>query len=106
MSATMHYFTQLGPLEFIGVAGFFCYLFAFGSVQIGWMDGNSTSYSLINILAATLVAISLTAEFNLSSALIQGSWIVIGCAGVLLRLRKQSARAHRLLSGTLEEGTA
>jgi hypothetical protein len=56
-------------------------MLAFSWVQIGWMDGNSAKYSLCNVLAASLVAVSLIAEFNLSSTLIQGSWILIGLFG-------------------------
>lgn len=78
----IHYLSALGPFQYIGVAGFFVYIAAFASVQFGWLDGNSAAYALCNVVAATLVAISLFEEFNLSSALIQGSWIVIGLVGL------------------------
>lgn len=97
-----NYFTALGPLQWVGVAGFVCYLLAFGSVQLGKLDGNSTAYSLANILAATLVGVSLLAEFNLASALIQGSWIVIGFTGLVLRARKSWAVTRKVFNATLE----
>lgn len=75
-------------MELVGVGGFVCYFFAFGAVQFGFLDGNSATYSLANIAAAVMVSISLFSEFNLSSALIQGSWIVIGVTGLILRVRK------------------
>ena len=53
-------------------------------------------------MAAALVAISLLAEFNLASALIQGSWIVIGTTGLALRVRKAWPRTRRTLGTTLE----
>lgn len=80
-----NYVAGLGFYECIGVTGFICYVTAFGSVQLGLMDGNSAPYSLLNILAACLVGISLFADFNLASALIQGSWIIIGLIGLALR---------------------
>lgn len=94
MPEIITYFSNIGVLELIGVLGFLCYIGAFGSVQVGLMDGNGSVYCLVNILAAVLVATSLTAEFNLASALIQGSWIIIGLLGLILRNAK-SAPAHR-----------
>lgn len=85
MDIFFNYLAGLGFYERTGVAGFVCYITAFGAAQFGLMDGNRMSFTLLNILAACLVGISLTAEFNLASALIQGSWIVIGLIGLTLR---------------------
>ena len=85
MDIFVNYLAKLGPYESIGVAGFVCYTTAFGAVQFGLMDGNRMPFTLLNILGACLVGVSLTAEFNLASALIQGSWIVIGLIGLTLR---------------------
>ena len=91
MFEVLQYLSAIGPLQLIGLLGFVVYISAFGWVQLGWMDGNSAKYSLCNVLAASLVAISLFSEFNLSSALIQGSWIFIGLFGLLKRqLRKRA----------------
>ena len=95
------YLSRLGPLELIGIAGFVCYIGAFGVVQFGLMDGNSMAYSLVNVLAASFVGISLIAEFNLASALIQVSWIVIGTVGLLLRAHKAWPSTRRTLGATL-----
>ncbi len=81
-------FATLDPFQLCGIAGFILYIYAFSSVQFNWLSGNSATYSLINVLAASLVAISLIADFNLASALIQGSWILIGLSGLVLRLRR------------------
>lgn len=84
-------FMDLSIFQLIGVAGFFVYMFAFGAVQFDWLNGSSAFYSVCNIVAASLVAVSLIADFNLASALIQGSWIMIGATGLILRWRKHSA---------------
>lgn len=86
MVELFQYFSALGPLQLIGVLGFLVYMFSFGWVQFGWMDGNGALYSIFSILAACLVAVSLVAEFNLSSALTQGSWIGIGLVGLSKRM--------------------
>jgi len=79
----MDYLSTLGPLQLTGVAGFLTYILAFGAVQCGWMNGNGLGYTLCNMLAAALVGVSLLAEFNLSSALIQTSFFFVGLVGVL-----------------------
>lgn len=96
----------LNTYELAGVTGFVFYLAAFGSVQFGLLDGNSTLYTIANILAASLVGISLISDFNLASALTQGSWIMIGLAGLTLRAWKAWPSTKKVLNATLEEETA
>ena len=43
MSDIFQYFIGLGFYELIGVLGFLTYIAAFGSVQLGLLDGNSTT---------------------------------------------------------------
>ena len=104
MTNFIEYLITIGPLEWVGVTGAVCYVTAFGSVQLGQLDGNSTAYSLANILAATLVAISLFAEFNLASALIQSCWIIAGVTGMALRANRSWPAAREVLDTTLENG--
>ncbi len=101
MDAVLNYMAGVGLYESVGVAGFVCYIAAFGAVQLGLMDGNRLSYTLLNLLAACLVGISLIAEFNLASALIQGSWIVISLIGLTLRFcqampTRQHSKIHQI----------
>ena len=92
MTLYQSFLADLGPYQLAGLIGFVLYIFSFSAVQFNWIDGNSAVFSLTNIAAASLVAISLIADFNLASALIQGSWIVIGLAGLALRLRRPVRR--------------
>lgn len=80
-----------------GLFGFFFYMASFAALQLKLLDGQGLTYSLLNVLAASLVLVSLVAEFNLASALIQVSWIVIGFVGICLRLkptRNRNTLAH------------
>lgn len=79
------YIDGIGPFHLLGVVGSIIYILSFACVQIGKMDGNGIYYSICNVLAAFLVVLSLSVEFNLASALIQYSWIVIGLVGLSLR---------------------
>lgn len=68
-----------------GLAGFAAYVAGYGLVQMDQLDGNSSVYSVVNIVAAALVLVSLYRDFNLASALIQVTWISLGLIGMLLR---------------------
>lgn len=98
-----HLFSNISLFQCIGVAGFIGYISGFAGLQFGLIDGNSRVYCLISIASASLVLIGLMEHFNLASALIQVSWIVIGVSGLVLRSvrrRKEQAdinhRRHRL----------
>lgn len=106
LGATMEfvqYLSGVGPMQQVGLAGFLVYIASFGAVQFGWLDGNGASYAGANVLAASLVAVSLVEHFNLASALIQGSWIVIGGFGLLIRMPTTSGP---IASGPIASGRA
>ncbi|KNG92521.1 CBU_0592 family membrane protein [Pseudaestuariivita atlantica] len=71
-----------------GVAGFLLYMASFAALQLELIEGQGLMYPLSNVLAASLVLVSLAAEWNLASAMIQVSWITIGTVGAVLRLRR------------------
>lgn len=68
--------------ETTGLVGVVFYLLAYGLLQAGLIGGNSYSYTLLNLFAASCVLVSLALHFNLSSLLIQISWIVISIFGM------------------------
>ena len=76
-----------GMFQALGVCGVLVYIGAFAALQLKMIDGNSLTYTAMNLAAASLVLISLIYDFNLASALIQISWIIIGLVGLLVRLR-------------------
>lgn len=76
-----------------GVAGFILYIIGFASLQFGFLDGNGNFYAFISVAAASLVLISLTEMFNLASALIQLSWIMIGLTGIAFRTLRKRRKA-------------
>jgi len=102
MEFIVRYAETLGLLETLGVFGFILYISTFAAVQWGLMNGNSTAYSLSNVMSSSLVALSLIAEFNLSAALIQGSVIIIGVPGLCLRLRRKRPKTRNVLAATLD----
>ena len=67
-----------------GIFGFLFYIMGFAGVQLGYIDGNGNTYTLLSLAGASLVLLSLIGAFNLASMLIQISWIII-CLTALLR---------------------
>ena len=65
-----------------GLVGVAFYLGAYAALQFGLIRGNSHSYTLLNLAGAGFVLISLYTEFNMASALIQISWILISILGL------------------------
>ena len=83
---------DLSVYEWVGLCGFAAYLGGFAALQFGWLSGDGVTYTLANIIAAALVLTSLIESFNLASAMIQISWIVIGIFGLLMRLSPRGWR--------------
>lgn len=65
-----------------GLAGLVVYLGSYSLLQMGVLCGNGYAYATLNLCAASLVLLSLTVAFNLSSAIIQISWILISIFGI------------------------
>ncbi len=66
----------------IGLFGVAVYLGSYALLQFGILRGQSYSYAALNLLAASCVLFSLIPAFNLSSVLIQVSWIIISVVGM------------------------
>jgi CRP-like cAMP-binding protein len=69
----------------LGVAGVVAYLAAYGALQLGLIRGQSQTYTLLNLGAASAVLISLFDNWNAYSAAIQIFWIGISLLGLWQR---------------------
>lgn len=69
-------------LDLAGIAGVGFYLGSYAALQFGMLRGDGYAYACLNAIAAALVLLSLKEAFNLSSAVIQVSWIVISLVGI------------------------
>lgn len=83
MNVLTQFVYELSVFDAFGLIGFATYLGGFGALQFGLLDGNGKTYAWANVLGASFVLISLYDAFNLASALIQVSWIVIGYIGIV-----------------------
>ena len=73
----------------IGLIGVGFYISSYALVQIHKMDGNRALYSAMNVIAASLVFVSLLKDFNLASMVTQVTWIAVGVTGLVLRVHRQ-----------------
>ncbi|MEL7272984.1 MAG: hypothetical protein AAGK33_06055 [Pseudomonadota bacterium] len=82
--------------QFVGLLGFLTYMGGFAAQQFGVIHGDSRAFSILNIVAASLVLVSLSEAFNLASALIQVGWITIAAIGLTLRsMRREAEQASK-----------
>ena len=73
----------------IGIIGFLTYVGNYTCLSLRVFSSDQIIYFALNIAAATMVLISLTQDFNLPSALIQGFWVILGLAAILTRSRQR-----------------
>ena len=74
--------STLTPFDIAGIAGVLLYLGAYAVLQLGMISGRGYLYPSLNAGAASCVMISLIQDFNLSSLLIQISFIAISVFGM------------------------
>ncbi len=82
--------THADLINAIGILGVSLYLGSYAALQTGFLRGQGYLYPAINMAAASCVLISLMQHFNLSSAIIQISWITISLIGIVRMYYVQS----------------
>ncbi len=80
-------------LNVLGVLGFAIYVLNYCLISFNRLNPGCIAYFALNLMASSLVLISLIGAFNLASALIQSFWILISTAAIVLRVRA----GHRLI---------
>lgn len=77
----MTLFNLAGTLGAVAViAAYFCN-------QQGWLRSDNWRFPALNLVGAALILLSLTVEWNLPSAVMEGFWVLISLYG-LLRARR------------------
>ena len=59
------------------------------------MKSDQLAYSVINLLGALLIVVSLYFQFNLASFVIEIFWILISIIGIVRYFRKRSKKVIR-----------
>ncbi len=82
--------------DFVGNVGVALIIGAYLLLQLGRLRSDSAAWSVVNLLGAGLVLVSLIYDFNLSAFIIEAFWVVISIVG-LVRLslkRRQPSSAE------------
>ncbi len=69
--------------DFLGIVGVFLYIGSYFGLQAGMIKGQGYLYAILNTSAACCVLLSLAEHFNLSSAIIQITYIGISIFGMV-----------------------
>ena len=75
--------------DLIGNLGVAIIILSYLALLNGRVDGQSMRYAAANAIGAGLVLASLTVDFNLSAAVIEGFWIVISVYGMVKAWRRR-----------------
>lgn len=76
--------------DLIGSIGVVILITTFLLLQLGKLESSRLLYSLLNAVGATLIAISLIFDFNLSAFIIEIFWVLISLVGVVRTLRTKT----------------
>lgn len=74
---------QVSIFQMCGVLGAGLYVLSYSLLQLNALPQDARAYSALNLVAASLVALSLFDAFNLATALIQSMWIALSVLGLL-----------------------
>ena len=83
----MNQIMGLHLLDIVGIAGCGLYILNYSILTVRRMYGDTVTYFMVNLGAASCVLLSLSANFNLAAAIIQSFWIVASVMAIGLRLR-------------------
>jgi hypothetical protein len=69
-------------IDVAGVAGVLLILIAYAGATAGKLDPKQWPALTLNLVGALLILWSLSVDFNLSAALMEGAWAVVAVAGL------------------------
>jgi hypothetical protein len=81
---------RLDVFNLAGCLGAFLVVIAYFGNQQGWLPAGDRRYPLINLVGATLILVSLSREWNLGAAIIEGFWALISLYGLARQARLRS----------------
>ncbi len=74
--------------DLVGIAGVFMCLCAYTLNILQRIDTHGRAYPAINAVSSAMILASLSADFNLASALMEGSWLCVSAVAVVGAARR------------------
>ena len=85
-----------GPLDFLGNIGVVVIVITYLMLQLNKLSSDGLAYSLLNAIGASLIAISLVYDFNLSAFFMEVFWVLISLLGIYRYFRLKALRSETL----------
>jgi hypothetical protein len=79
---------KYGLFDVFGILGVTLLVIAYLLLQVNKLQSAGLPYSLLNAIGASLIILSLIANFNLSAFLMEAFWVLISLIGVVRYLRR------------------
>jgi predicted membrane protein len=81
--------------DYVGTSGVSLILLAYFLLQSERLASTTLAYSVLNLLGASFIAISLLFDFNLSAMVIEICWAAISIYGIMRHVReRENSRPH------------
>ena len=72
----------MAPHDILGTIGVGFIIVMYAMLQLGKISAERPAFSAFNALGAVFILVSLTYEFNLSAALMEGVWLLVSLYGL------------------------
>jgi multidrug transporter EmrE-like cation transporter len=82
-----------GLLDFVGNVGVVLLMITYLLLQLNKLESSGIAYSLLNAIGASLIVLSMWANFNLSAFVIEVFWVLISLVGIVRYLRPKTANS-------------
>ena len=76
-----------GLLDLLGNIGVVLLIITYLALQLNKLSSDGLPYSLLNLIGASLISVSLLGNFNLSAFVIEVFWALISLIGIVRYLR-------------------
>jgi hypothetical protein len=85
---------KYGLIDFLGNIGVLVLMTAYLMLQLNRLNSSGLLYSLLNLLGASLIIISLIADFNLSAFVMEVFWVLISLVGVIRYFSLKNSQSY------------
>ena len=72
----------MAPHDILGTIGVGFIIVMYAMLQLGKISAERPAFSAFNAIGAVFILVSLSYEFNLSAALMEGVWLVVSLYGL------------------------
>ena len=82
-----------GLLDLLGNIGVVLLMIAYLMLQLNRLRSDQLAYSLLNLIGASLIVITLLVNFNLSALLMEVFWVLISFIGIYRYFRLKTVKS-------------